>query len=61
MEKEDYKLLPLVAIGLIRGIGEVFLKPLVERVIPKFPVPNQEEIDHLIQEASIQYYQTPPK
>lgn len=49
MNKEDYKLLPLVAVGLLRGLGEVIIKPFV--------VEQSEKVRH-VTAAAIHYYTT---
>ena len=49
MDKEDYKLLPLAAIGLIRGIGEVIVKP--------FLMEETEKV-RKVSEAAIYYFRT---
>ncbi len=49
MEREDIKLIPLVAIGLARGIGEVIIKPFIQE--------KSQEV-RKIAKASIHYYTT---
>lgn len=49
MNREDYKLLPLAAIGLIKGIGEVIIKP--------FAIDQTEKVRH-VTKAAIHYYGT---
>lgn len=49
MNREDIKMLPLVAVGLIRGIGEVFIKPFV--------MEESEKVRH-VASAAIHYYRT---
>jgi len=50
MEREDYKLLPLAAIGIIKGIGNVFLKPFIQD--------QSRRVGKQVM-ASIQYYRSP--
>lgn len=44
MERSDYRLLPLAAYGIARGVGNVLLKPLIDSLIVKV-MPSQEDID----------------
>lgn len=52
MTREDLKLVPLAAIGLIKGIGEVFVKP--------FLIEETEKVRH-VASAAIHYYTTGPE
>jgi hypothetical protein len=49
MERKDIILLPLVAVGLAKAVGEVILRPFFEDRVYKRPP------------ANIQHYRTPEK
>lgn len=49
MNREDYKLLPLAAIGLVIGIGEVIVKPFLQDTAAQ---------TQKVAKAAIHYYTT---
>ena len=55
---EDYKAMPLAAVGLVKGIGAVIIAPILRDVVGRY-VGDKSDLPVKRVSASIQYY--PPR